>query len=71
MLLTEQNTKKVERLVIKAAAQEFGRGKGRPYFEHGQWWVIVTDSEGDEQIYSVVDSSPSIAGTGLSFEQVS
>lgn len=69
-LLTEQNTRKVERLVRTAAAAKFGRGKSRPWFEHGQWWVIVDGAETDE-IYSVVDSSPSIANTGLDFEQVS
>lgn len=69
-LLTEQNTRKIERLVITAAAAKFGRGKARPYFEHGQWWVIVPGTE-DDETYSVVDSSPSIANTGLDFEQVS
>ena len=69
-LLTEQNTRKVERLVLSAAAAKFGRGKARPYFEHDQWWVIVPGAE-DDEIYSIVDSHPSIANTGLDFEQVS
>jgi hypothetical protein len=72
MLITERQTTTSERLVIRAAAAKFGRGKARPCFEHGQWWVIVPDLDEDrDAVYSVVDSEPSIADTGLDFEQVS
>ena len=70
-LISAQNTRKVEKLVRRAAAAKFGRGKARPVFEHDHWWVIVDGKDGDEQIFDVVDSSPSVADTGLSFEQVS
>lgn len=70
-LLSAQNTRKVEKLVRRAAAAEFGRGKARPVFEHDHWWIIIDDADGDEQIFDVVDSYPSVADTGLAFEQVS
>lgn len=66
-LLSTQETMKVERLVKRAAAVEFGRGKASPVFEHGHWWVTLPNGA----IYDVVDSYPSVADTGLSFEQVS
>jgi hypothetical protein len=68
MLLTEQNTKKVGNLVLKAARVKFRTRKvGQSHFEHGQWWYCHPDGSQ----YSVVDSEPSIANTGLDFEQVS
>ena len=69
-LLSTQNTRKVEKLVRKAATEKFGRGKAHPVFEHDHWWVTVYDSEMNETIYDVVDSYPSIADTGLSFERL-
>ena len=72
MLITEKNTPATEKLVRSAAAQRFGRGKGKPWFEHGQWWLIIDDyyEEGRETIFSVVDAEPGIGTTGLDFEEV-
>lgn len=69
MLKTERNSKRTELLVRSAAAQRFGRGKARPVFEHGQWWVLV-EGEEDTRTFSVVDSTPGIGTTGLDFEEV-
>ena len=69
-LLSEQNTPKVEKLIRTAAAARFGRGKAKSFFEHDHWWVTVENEEGDDQYFDVVDSSPSIANTGLDFEPV-
>jgi hypothetical protein len=69
-LLSTQNTSKVEKLVRKAAAAKFGCGKAKPHYEHGHWWVVLDDAEGDEVFYDVVDSYPSVANTGLSFERL-
>jgi hypothetical protein len=68
-LLSTQNTRKVEKLVRRAATERFGRGKAKPHYEHGHWWVVLDDPEGDEIFYDVVDSYPSVADTGLSFER--
>jgi hypothetical protein len=69
-LLSTQNKEKVRKLVVRAAAAKFGRGKARPVFEHGQWWVQVPDPDGDRDLtFSVVDAEPSVAGTGLDFEE--
>lgn len=65
MLKTERNTKSMERLVKSAAAQKFGRGKARPIFEHGQWFIWV-----DDCCFSVVDAIPGIGNTGLDFEEL-
>ena len=67
-LKTEQNTPAIERLIRSAAAERFGRGKARPVFEHGQWYVTVRGAE-DDAIFSVVDASPGIGTTGLDFEE--
>ena len=78
MLQTEQNTKKVERLVVIAARQRFGRRLVvKPFFEHGQWWITVLEYNGpmEDANFSVVDaapgiSAPGIGDTGLDFEEV-
>jgi hypothetical protein len=62
-LLSARDTPKIERLVRSAAATRFGRGKARPFFEHGQWWVDVNG-----RFYAVVDSRPGVGGLGLDFE---
>jgi hypothetical protein len=70
-LVTERNTSRVERLVRKAAAKQFGRGKARPVYEHGHWWVLVYDKEEARDVtFDVVDAEPGISDTGLDFEQV-
>jgi hypothetical protein len=72
MLPSERNTKAMERKVRSAAAQRFGRGKTRPFFEHGHWWIEVPDfyDPSYDAIYSVVDAEPGIGETGLDFEPV-
>lgn len=69
MLKSERNSKYMERRVRRAAARVFGRGKTRPVYEHGQWWLKWYDKTEDvERIFAVVDAEPGIADTGLSFE---
>lgn len=70
-LLSSQQTQKVERLIKRAAFVAFGGAKSkRPVFEHGHWWLIVTYADGQERTFDVVDSYPSIADTGLQFEEL-
>jgi hypothetical protein len=64
-LLSARDTAKVEKLVRRAAAVKFGRGKARPFFEHGQWFVEVGN-----RMYSVADYRPGLDGTGLDFEEL-
>lgn len=64
-LLSARDTTKVEKLVRRAAAVKFGRGKARPFFEHGQWFVEVGN-----RTYSVADYRPGLDGTGLDFEEL-
>ena len=64
------NSSTIERRVIKAAAAQFGRGRAKPHYEHDHWWVVLADAEGDEVFYDVVDSEPSVADTGFSFERL-
>jgi hypothetical protein len=42
-------------------------------FEHGQWWVLAMDEEGDSHTWGVHDASgpPSMVADGFSFEEVS
>ena len=69
MLLTEQNTPKVERLVYRALTNAFRnswkykRSEWNAFFEHGQWWV---ENRRTGAQYSVCDSSPDT----FCFEQV-
>jgi hypothetical protein len=62
-LLSARDTAKVEKLVRRAAAVKFGRGKARPFFEHGRWFVEVGN-----RFYAVEDYRPGLDGTGLDFE---
>jgi hypothetical protein len=61
-LLSARDTRKVEKLVRSAAATHFGRGRARPFFEHGHWWVDVGGR------FYVVDARPGVGGLGLDFE---
>lgn len=38
-LLSETNTRVVERRILRAVRFRFGRGPYQLDFEHGQWWV--------------------------------
>lgn len=68
-LLSGQNTPKVERLVNKAAARKFPRVRRNVFFEHGHWWLRLIHKD-DDQTFDVVDAEPSIANTGLDFEEL-
>ena len=63
-LLTEQDTERVRKLVMREASQRFGRGKMNAFFEHGQWWV---ENRRTGAQYSVIDSVPG----PFTFERVS
>lgn len=70
-LLSTQQTPKVERLIRRAAFVQFGGAKIKdPFFEHGHWWLRVQYADGGERTFDVVDSYPSVADTGLSFEEL-
>lgn len=62
-LITSQDTRASEKKVRSAAARYFGRGKARPFYEHGQWWVELPNGAQ----YSAVD----IGFDDVGFEQVS
>lgn len=65
-LLTEQNTRSVEKRV-RGAFRDWARKRTfETFFEHGQWWVRVPNDE-DDETYSVCDSS---APCGFDFERV-
>ena len=67
MLKTEQNTRAMENKVLRAARKYFHRRKGiSAHFEHGQWWVSLTDGSQ----YSVVDAGGGPAVDGFDFEMV-
>lgn len=63
-LLTEQNTRRVERLVLRAAKRRFHRRYIDATFEHGQWWVTIMATGAQ---YSVCDSTDP---GGFEFEEV-
>lgn len=70
-LLSEQPTQRVERLIKRAAFIAFGGVKRKDaFFEHGHWWLRITYADGQERTFDVVDSYPSIADTGLQFEEI-
>jgi hypothetical protein len=62
-LKSTQDTKATEKLVRSVASARFGRGRGKPFFEHGQWFVEV-----GRRFYSVVDAVPGYDGRGIDFE---
>jgi len=67
MLLTETNTRAVERRIRKAAHARFGRRRIQTDFEHGQWWITILDTGAQ---YSVEDAESGSAIDGIDFEQV-
>lgn len=69
MLKTEQNTRTVERRVLRAFRVIYGTRRGRLQadFEHGQWWITDLRSGGQ---WSVVDASGGRSVDGFDFEQV-
>jgi len=67
MLKTETNTRTMERRVLRAGRERFGRRSVRAAdFEHGQWWVTLRDYSQ----WSVVDAEGGPAIGGFDFEQV-
>lgn len=65
MLRTEQNTRRTERAVLRAARTQLGRRRLQADFEHGQWWI--TDLTSGAQWGAQDEDSPS----GFCFELVS
>lgn len=68
MLLTEQNTPKVDRMIHRAvqdaiADRDLPKGTYGTFFEHGQWWIQEKRSGAQ---YSVCDAEPG----QFCFEQV-
>lgn len=54
MLMSQQNTRKVERLVIYCARQLFSRRtRFEAVFEHGHWWLTEPGTGG---IWDAVDT---------------
>lgn len=68
MLLTEQNTRTMEKRILKAARAKFGRNNLVAIFEHGQWWIEhkITGAQ-----WSVCDGIGLGTRDGFDFEQVS
>jgi predicted cupin superfamily sugar epimerase len=66
-LMTETNTVKMERRVLRAARAKFGRKRFQANFEHGQWWLTIL---GTGAQYSVVDCQTQAGVDYLDFEQV-
>lgn len=59
MLNCEKNTRTMERKV-RSAFREWSRKRFfETFYEHGQWWVRLSPSYGDDQdmTYSVCDSN--------------
>lgn len=68
MLMTETNTRTMERRVMRAARFRLGKGRRlQTDFEHGQWWI--TDLRTGAQ-WSVVDCQTPDGIDYLDFERV-
>lgn len=65
MLATEKNTSTVERRIRSSFRAEFHKQSFETVFEHGQWWVLLKDEEGDTTFYSVYDTAD-----GFGFEEI-
>lgn len=66
-LKCETNTATMNRRITKVAKIRFPGKALDVYFEHGQWWVILSTGA----IYSVVDGEGGPSIDGFDFEQVS
>jgi hypothetical protein len=66
-LLSEQNTRAVERLVKRAARSKLGLGLVT-FFEHDQWWV---ERKATGAVWSVCDAMGPGTVDGFDFERVS
>lgn len=73
-LISTADTDQAEMIVFRAAQDEFGRGRFKIYFDHGQWWVHVARKGHDpprriaEDIYEVVDVVGQTHGHGVQFK---
>ena len=70
-LMTETNTRAMERRVLRAARYRLGIGRYQADFEHGQWWVTKPATGAQ---WSVVDCRTAEGPEGvdyLDFEEVS
>lgn len=67
-LKTETNTPAMERRILRAAREYFGKHRRLDaHFEHGQWWI--TDCETGAQ-WSVNDAEGQYTVDGFDFDQV-
>lgn len=69
-LQTEQNTRTVERRIRVAFRAWAHRRTFATVYEHGQWWVLADDRDGERLTYSVVDASGPGSTDGFDFERV-
>jgi hypothetical protein len=74
-LKTETNTPEIDvRIAAAFAASAHATAKFETVFEHGQWWVMATNDDLDDDaidpIYSVNDAEGGDAIDGFDFEQV-
>lgn len=69
-LKTETNTARMESRIV-AAFEAWASGMTfEAHFEHGQWWVLAEDCDGESRTFSVVDASGGGSVDGFSFEEV-
>jgi hypothetical protein len=66
-LKTEQNTPATEKMVIKYAHKELGRGLSA-FYEHGQWWVEKRSTGAQYSVVDIANERGSFVKFG--FEQV-
>lgn len=65
-LLSTVNTRAMEARIARAARQRFPRQRRTLCFEHGQWWLFVSD----DRTFSVVDAEGPGSIDGFDFEEV-
>ena len=74
-LKTEINTPEMAERIVAAFDALYGDtyySGCEAVYEHGQWWVLATDSDEETHTYSVCDAEgpPSLVVDGFSFEEV-
>ena len=71
MLKCERNTKAMASKVLTAARVHFRQRKNiSATYEHGQWYIIRIDENGDCHNYSVCDAEGIGTTNGFSFEHI-
>ncbi len=71
-LPSTRDNETTRRKVVKATRAKFPGYRYDVFFEHGHWWARVIGYHGEDgdATFDVVDSEPSVAGTGFDFEEV-